>query len=317
MEKIVVVDCGKDETKVVVRNTDGSNRKVKIPTRVSAYSELTSINKEAGAELHVVEYAGKKYSVGDPSGKTSDSNSKMDEIHKVMTLTAIAQQVGNGDSVKVAVGCPLSVFVDKQEKEEYLNYILPSGRVDINVDGKEKYFYIAFKVCFAESLGALFLYPERFKNCVTGVVDIGGLNINCAYFDNGKFVVDSCFTDKYGKLHMARKLRSILNQKLDAQFAEFEVERIMANGFVENEEEKSGEIIRKEFDQNLNEIEAACKNNGWNVKYCKLIFIGGTSQMLKEQIQDRYPNAFIPEDSGFTNAEGFMKGLCIQLKIAQ
>ena len=119
------------------------------------------------------------------------------------------------------------------------------------------------------------------------------------------------------KLHMARKLRSVLNQKLDAQFAEFEVERIMANGFVENEEEKSGEIIKKEFDQNLNEIEAACKNNGWNVKYCKLIFIGGTSQMLKEQIQDRYPNAFIPEDSGFTNAEGFMKGLCIQLKIAQ
>lgn len=39
--------------------------------------------------------------------------------------------------------------------------------------------------------------------------------------------------------------------------------------------------------------------------------------MLKEQIQDRYPNAFIPEDSGFTNAEGFMKGLCIQLRIAQ
>lgn len=116
---------------------------------------------------------------------------------------------------------------------------------------------------------------------------------------------------------MTRKLRSVLNQKLDAQFAEFEVERIMANGFVENEEEKSGEIIKKEFDQNLNEIEAACKNNGWNVKYCKLIFIGGTSQMLKEQIQDRYPNAFIPEDSGFTNAEGFMKGLCIQLKIAQ
>lgn len=54
-----------------------------------------------------------------------------------------------------------------------------------------------------------------------------------------------------------------------------------------------------------------------DVKYCKLIFIGGTSQMLKEQIQDRYPNAFIPEDSGFTNAEGFMKGLCIQLRIAQ
>lgn len=315
MEKIIVVDCGKDETKVVVRNTDGSNRKSKMLTRVSPYSELTQINKAAGADLHVVEYQGKKYSVGDPSGKTSDSNSKMDETHKIMTLTAIAMAVGNGDSVKVAIGCPLSVYVDKDAREEYLNYILPTGKVEISVDGQNKSFYIAFKVCFAESLGALFMYQDRFEGSITGIVDIGGLNINCAYFNNKKLIVDSCFTDKYGKLHMARRLRSTLNQKFDAQFAEWEIERIMENGYVENEEETSAAIIQKEFSKNLDEIEEACKNNGWNMRYCKLIFIGGTSQLLKQQIMDRYKNAFIPDDSGFVNAEGFMRGLCIQLKI--
>lgn len=315
MEKIIVVDCGKDETKVVVRNDDGTNKKEKIPTRVAPYSELTSMNKEAGADLHVVEYEGKRYSVGDPSGRTSDSNSKMDETHRVMTISSIAMNVGNGDTVKIAIGCPLSVYVDKQAREEYLNYILPQGRVNITVDGEEKYFYITFRVCFAESLGAVFLYPEKFKDAVVGVVDIGGLNINCAYFDNGKLVVDSCFTDKFGKLHIARKLRSVLNQKFDAQFAEFEVERIMMNGYVTNAEEESKPIIERALSDDLVEIENACKNNGWNIRFCSLIFIGGTSQILRGQIKEKFPNAFIPDDSGFANAEGFMRALCMQLRV--
>lgn len=223
--------------------------------------------------------------------------------------------VGNGDTVKIAIGCPLSVYVDKQAREEYLNYILPQGRVNITVDGEEKYFYITFRVCFAESLGAVFLYPEKFKDAVVGVVDIGGLNINCAYFDNGKLVVDSCFTDKFGKLHIARKLRSVLNQKFDAQFAEFEVERIMMNGYVTNAEEESKPIIERALSDDLVEIENACKNNGWNIRFCSLIFIGGTSQILRGQIKEKFPNAFIPDDSGFANAEGFMRALCMQLRV--
>lgn len=318
MERIIVVDCGKLETKVVVRKPDGSTVRSKFPTKIGEANELATLNKAVVEDLHIVEYEGKKYSVGDPDGSTSDSNSKKDMVHKVVTLTAIAMAVDNGDSVKVAIGCPLSVFSDREARDDYLDYILPKGQVEITVDGKAKKFYIAYRQCYAESFGAMYLFADRFRNSVVGIVDIGGLNINCSYFNNKKLVGDSCFTDKYGMNHILGKVRSKLNQVLDAQFKMFEVEHFVHGEFSCDDamRERIEGIVSDEYDKDLEAIEKACKENSWNVGFCSLIFIGGTSQVLKDRIQERYgERAFIPDDSEYVNAEGFMRALCMQLKI--
>ena len=319
MERIIVVDCGKLETKVVVRNQDGSLKKAKFPTKIAEANELTAVNKSMAGDLHIVEYGGVTYSVGDPDGTTSDSNSKKDMVHKIVTLAAIAMNVGSGDTVKVAIGCPLSVFMDQELREEYLDYILPKGQVEIAVDGAVKRFYITYRMCLAESLGAMYLFPERFKDSVVGVVDIGGLNINCSYFNNMKLVADSCFTDKYGMRHILGKVRSRLNQTLDVQLKMFEVEHFVNGDFSYVSEETEGKIrgvIEVEFEKNLQDIEKACKDNSGNVGLCRLIFIGGTAQVLKEKITKRYgERVTIPEESEYVNAEGFMRGLCMKLRI--
>ena len=319
MDRVIVVDCGKSETKVITRNQDGSLNQSKFATKIVKSNELTTLNKSLTGDLHIVEYEGKAYSIGDPDGATSDSNSKKDMVHKIVTLSAIAMNVDNNDSVKVAIGCPLAVYTDKEAREEYLDYILPKGQIEITVDGKVKKFYIAYRQCFAESLGAMYLYPEKFRSSVVGVVDIGGLNINCCYFNNMKLVTDSCFTDKFGMNHVLGRIRSKLNQKLDVQLKMFEVEHFIQGDFsyvAEDMADKIRQIIAEEFDRNLVEIEKACKDNSWNIGLCSLIFIGGTSLVLKEQIMDRYQGrVFIPEDSEYVNALGFMRGLCMQLKI--
>lgn len=314
MTRQIVIDAGKDDTKIVLRNMDGTITHRKMPTRVSVANEISAINKQLDNGITIVKYEDKTYVVGDPEGSTTDSNSKMDDIHKIMTLTAIATTVEVGDTVQVAIGCPLATYSDKDARDEYLDFILPMGLVEIIVDGQSKRFYIADRMCFAESLGAVLMYPEYFTGTV-GVIDIGGLNVNASYYINGKLLTDNCFTEKYGKLHITRKLRSTLNQKFDAQFSEPEVEVVIRQGYVTNAEEESIPLIEQAYIRNLNDIESACKNNGWNMSFCKLIYIGGTSAMLKSQIQDKYPKAFIPDDSEYVNADGFMRGLCIKLKL--
>ena len=319
MERVLVVDCGKLETKVIVRNPDGSVVKRKFPTKIAEANELTAVNKGMAKDLHIVEYEGRTYSVGDPEGTTSDSNSKKDMVHKIVTLAAIAMNVNMSDSVKVAIGCPLSVFMDPELREEYMDYILPKGQVEITVDGNEKRFYISYRMCLAESLGAMYMFPERFRSSVVGVVDVGGLNINCSYFNSMKLVADSCFTDKYGMRHILGKVRSRLNQALDVQLKMFEVEHFVNGDYSyvsEADAARIREIVDAEFEKNLLDIEKACKENSWNMSLCRLIFIGGTSQVLKERIVERYGDrVFIPDGSEYVNAEGFMRGLCMKLRI--
>lgn len=183
----------------------------------------------------------------------------MNMVHKIMTLTAIGLNVNNGDVVKVIIGCLLDVFIDEEQRKEYLNYILPDGRVEIEIDGKEVYFYITQKMCASESLGALFLHPEDFANEIAGIIDIGGLNINCSYFTNGKIIPQNCFTSKYGKLEVIKKLKYALNREFDAVFDDFDVEVYLKKGYVTNHEEKTRELVGKIMQDNVKSIINSCK----------------------------------------------------------
>lgn len=311
MDRILAIDCGKDDTKISAYNSDGSVELNKIKTRVGLADELSKLSSETSSDIHIFKYDNKEYYIGSPSGTTTDSNSKQDNIHKIMTLFAIAISVNNNDNVKVAIGCPLVTFIDADARQEYLDYILPKGKVTVEVNGSTKSFYISKRECLPESFGALFMYPDEFKNCAAGVIDIGALNINCCYFNNSKLVTDNCFTDKYGKLQIARKLKSKLNQKYDAQFKTFEVEHFLEDRQVPNSPE-SKDIIQGIINTDLDDIRQACKDNGWNIDYCKLMFIGGTSKLLKNEIMERYPNALIPDASEYTNVCGFLKYLLMK-----
>lgn len=308
MERFISVDCGKDDTKICVRNTDGSFIKKSFPTRMN---ELTGFESLGTSRGYQVEYEGKGYVVGDgASGITSNSNSKKEMIHKIATLTAIATSVDNGDSVKVVIGCPLSFYPDKNEREEYANFILPKGRVDINVNGVDKNFYISARLVLAESYGIVFYEPEKFANKYVGVIDIGGLNLNAAAYKNNQLISDSCFTEKLGKNTIMKALQTKLNEKLDADFSFDEMEIFIQQGYVTNAEAETAAFMKNYFKEHLAKVWQKCTNNRWNLKYMDLVFIGGTSMLLKPYILEEFPNAYIPEDANFVNAEGFLMALC-------
>ena len=156
MEKIMAIDCGKAVPKVAIRTQEGTVEKKEYETKLIEGSDFADQVRTFDKTIHFVKYDGKAYTVGNPQDPINSSNSKMNMVHKIMTLTAIGLNVNNGDIVKVIIGCLLDVFIDEEQRKEYLNYILPDGRVEIEIDGKEVYFYITQKMCASESLGALF-----------------------------------------------------------------------------------------------------------------------------------------------------------------
>jgi len=311
--KIMAIDCGKADTKICAFDSATGNvyRDI-IPTRVTRATGLL----EAALSDHEykVNISGMddeingSWIVGSINGETSYSNSKKDKFHKILTLTAIARMTNNGDDVILSIGCPLTLFDMDEQKEEYFDYIVPNGRVDITVNGKRHFFNVDKKKClvFPESFGAAFTCKEILKGNV-GIVDIGGLNINASYFTAGRLNSDLCKTEKLGYTALISRLKSRINAVCDTNFNDDQVRVYLDEGQVPNSKEATREIdyVLSEY---FERIEKSLKE--WDLDNISLIFIGGTTNIIRKQIEKRFgKRAIIPEDANFVNAKGFLKAM--------
>ncbi len=308
--KYIAVDCGKADTKVCLKNEDGSVAKRLVPTTLAEASGMEDLQRETEKGVREVVFEGKTYVIGAPSEDMIRDNSKKNIVHKVLTLSMIAEAVPEASYVRVAIGCPLESYSFKQERKEYLDYILPAGKAEIEVNGRKRRFFIDRRAVFAEAYGPLLMFPERFMNRTVGVIDIGGFNVNACYFLNGRLIPRANITNQMGKYKMMSSLTRPLNRlSPTADFHIYEIEEALRLGYVINAEEKSQKIIEEEKRKHLDGIIENCRKAGWNLDFCDLIFCGGTSPLLEKQIKERFPKAYIPEESNFINAMGYLKML--------
>ena len=311
--RLVSADCGKANTKVFSYDTSTSKTdKTIIATNVAPVNNLVKASMDG--TQYIVNIRGiddeidGEWMIGTVGGESSNSNSKMDKIHKIMALTAIALVTENGDSVIPAIGCPITSFEDDTQKDELYRYLLPNGRVELTVNGTSRYFYIEKEkgMIFPESFGALFLFPERFTD-QTGVVDIGGLNLNASFFNGKKLDPDLCTTEKLGCSSIVSVLRKRLNALCDANYDDRRVESFLKSGYVPNFP-KGKEVINEVLEHHMDKIDKVL--NDWDTSKTNLIFIGGTSKLLEKYISERYKKqAFIPDETDFINCKGSLKAL--------
>ena len=311
--KIVAIDCGKAETKVYAYDT--ANARIRdLVIRSKAEHTKGLVKMSAKDKAHVVTFRNPladmegEWIVGANGGATSYSNSKKDHIHKILTMLAIALMTENGDFVIPSIGCPLSVFSNDPEKDAYLDYIFPDGRVDMTVDGRERYFYIekSRSLVFPESYGALFLYEDKFTD-KTGVIDIGGLNVNASCFQKGVLNPFESKTEKLGYYSLISHLRTRLNAVCDASFDYTDTELFLRQGYVTNNKE-TAKVVEEVLDTHVMRIKDLLKE--WDLISTTLIFIGGTSKLLQHQIERHFGKKIIlPEDANLINCRGFLKAM--------
>ena len=320
MERYLAIDCGKAETKIAIRNNNDSSVLTKsFPTHVikKQYTDIdTAFNMGNSFQ---VEFSDSSYIVGQMAtgeeSTTSISSSKRDLKHKIATLTAIASNVNNGDSVKVAICCPIEEYQNKPRRQEYLDFIIPKGRIDIKINNVDKNFTITDAIVFPESLGAMNFLPTNLAQSLVGVIDIDGLNVNACLINKGLIETTRCFTGKLGRKFINASVKENLEAKYPAEFSDFEIDSFIENGYVPNHKEESSKIIETVLDNHMHKVVDLCKTKNWNIDFMTLMFIGGTSLLLADRIRNKFPEAVLVENANYVNAIGALKALCSKHKV--
>ncbi|MBR5116816.1 MAG: ParM/StbA family protein [Lachnospiraceae bacterium] len=310
MDRAIGIDTGKYMTKAAMRRTDGSDKLLEFRTKVD-HLDMDGSSLLNPAESHTVILDGQRYVVGQ-SAHSSDvkETTKASDIHRIAAYTAVALLVDNGDVVDLVVGCPLSVYASREKAEAFQKYIFPNGKfVEIEVDGVQKSFTIRRAMVMPEGSGAILLDPVRCATGICGIVDIGGLNCNCAMFRNGYPVLRSMFTNNHGGNELNTTIRRKLQSALEIDLMDEVLEQDILQGYDLADREKSARIISDCKAAQVEKIITACQEADWPIRSMPMIFIGGTSYLLKDEILRQVPSVRaedIREDVRYINVRGFL-----------
>lgn len=309
---MIAVDCGKYATKYAYSDKVGKT----ITGSFLSNVEDAGISGDFAAEKKpdaIIELEGKKVLIGKGCATdVFDNSSKKDFRHKACCYAAIAKAVENGASVHIVVGCPLNIYSSKEKKQEYLDYLIPRGENSFTYNGQPFKVYIKKRHCFPESTGFMYLNPGDFTDSTSGIVDIGGLNVNACIYDMGSLDTEKLVTNKLGGIYLRDELKTSFSNEplIDELFSDLEMDKIMRAGFIKDRDKReiSERMIKDKYSDRVSKIIASCTNAGWNMNRLDAVyFIGGTSALLKEQILEKVPGAIITDDSSFANAKGFLK----------
>lgn len=301
---MIALDCGKANTKVAISNKD--NSEVTLKSYETKVKEV-DLDKETDANLKTIIYENRKFEIGSPDEISNvNSNSKLDDIHKTMALFSIAQNVNDKDNVLVTITCPYDTGMNAKMRNEFAEKILPKGKVDVVLNGKNKSFTISNIIVVPEGIIAQrYLKPNTGHDI--GIIDIGGLNSTYVYFDKKGFRHDEMSNfAREGLVKLASKIKLDLGSICDGEFRYDEIIEGIEKGAVYGYEEETASKIKAGLDKILDNIEKDCQSKGWKFRTCDVYFIGGGAISLKDRIKAKFPNAIIPEKPEFINVLGAM-----------
>ncbi|MBP3594353.1 MAG: ParM/StbA family protein [Lachnospiraceae bacterium] len=307
--RFIAVDTGKFATKAVTLRGDGSERFITFRTK----SEETQ-RSEAQGKSYIVEYKGKRYLVGEQAEVSSAKLTKAEDIHRISTYTAIHQLSSGDDTVVVAIGCPLSVFENPESKETYKKYMFPDRQIEIKVNETTKKLTILSVIVFPESSGIIYL-DRKYESMSAGIIDIGGLNVNACVYNKTMPIISTLFTENLGSNVLAQNLKNALATKYGEDIPQWMMEDILRDGYVVDNMSSSGiregskEFIADFKKKHIESIIKKCEANGWNLRLTRLVFTGGTSELLRNEILQVIPGAIICEEPEKVNVRGFLKAI--------
>lgn len=327
--EMVSVDAGKYATKSYALTPDGVIRK-KCRTK---YSEGSFDDDMIPKGTFIAQIDnGPVYRIGhgarnEPAAETS----KKTEIHRIVTLAAVARLLGAGvhENVGIVIGLPLDICEKVDERLTYKEFILGKPGEFHTVRLKESShseivevkFSFGRQFVYPEGIGALYKYPALSKGQAVGVIDIGHINTNCMYYTSFEPVVESCFTDEMGGKFLISELAGKLSAELGSGVDDNLVASILKRPYEErclpstvpgfDTEKKSRAVIDQSLRDHVLGIRQRCRTRHWPIDFMTKIFIGGASKLLSKEIREIFgESAVIADEPEFVNAYGFLKMLC-------
>lgn len=306
---ILAVDAGKSFTKAIYKNNDTLERFL-IRTKVK---EVVDFGVDIHDGSYLVEFEGKSYIIGNmlSEAECSYDVSKTSLSHKIAIYTAIALAVKKTkiNHVKIAIGAPLNIYKNNTLKENYSNYIRGENNISIKIDDELISFIIDEILILPESIGPIYKDITKYKDKNAVVFDIGGLNVNISSYRKRIPELDKMVVCNKG----INILRSVLSEELSAKYGliiddgtseDILKEKII---YINGIPKESKEFIDAIINNHLNEIINYSKSRGYNPfnSNSDVIFSGGGSILLSNNIKALYPTVYIENDGQFSNCLGF------------
>lgn len=305
--RLVAVDSGKYAIKGISDQTKPGDEFYLVGT----YDETVEDVADSGS--YVVEFGKHKYVFGSQASGRSRELDKKDTNHKLGAYLAISQLVENGDEVDLVIGSPLSVFLQKDNREDFKQFMSSQETINLVVNGTPFTFTIKSVTVAPESSGLTFQekHYDLFNDDIVAVVDIGGLNTNISVYNNFNLVRSNCITLNNGVYPLMELLRSDLSALSGSRITEQQIRHIVKNGVLKLANvsvDGSSEIIKKKSVDTIKQILNAAKDKDFDLMtFEKVAFTGGGSHDLQTYISSLVPHAKISANCLYDNVYGWLE----------
>lgn len=307
MEVIVAVDPGKFDIKAA-KEIKGDQPKV-VNYRSKLYTLKDTEHYEAQGKSKFISYAGTHYIIGDQGAEPDKSFKKDTILHKVGLMAVLSDLISAGDTVRLILGCPASIYKDKNARAAYKDFMTDGGILSFETATNKYDVTIASTLILPESSGAPYIYPSIFKGNRVAVVDIGGLNLNFAVYNNFTLDLNSMNTINHGGYELENRVKTSFGGKYGLALSQDDYEQIVKNnGLLINDSivEGSREALEDVYASFIEEIPNLIKGFDYDLSLMKVVFIGGTSELLGSRINKVIPHAIIQENLTWANVLGFV-----------
>ena len=308
------------ERKIIAIDNGKMNLKAKDAEKEICYAnnyskELTDDENLLGEYTYNATYKNKNYTIGE-NAKTSDKNEgKASEIQIVQALTAVTNFIEpecNKD-IYLLYGESVDMYFNNKHKIDIKTKL--EGKHTIYVNGVAYNFNIEYVQILPEGIGHILEdYDKTQGENYSGfqnVVDIGGGTINFLTVINGRPESESSRSFLLGVNNIIAKVQKKLKRTTFGHYPDKLLKQFITSGECPNIEMQR--IIDALIIEQLEELDDLLSIEEINIhkllKSQPVMFVGGGSEMLKNQINKYYRSEVIDDlvvqDALMVNVRGF------------
>jgi len=312
----LAVDSGKSFTKFAYY-VNGELRKMSFRTLVQ---EVEHLGVEIQPNNYLVEFGGQTFLVGDmiSEEKFDYDLSKRNPTHRISILLACGLAIEKAGlasqgvvNLRLSVNAPVSVYKNEKLKTNVEQFIQNDQRVvSLKINNRPAILLRIETVLALPEGTPMFANPSLFRDKRCIIFDIGSLNVNFCQVDSLRPSLSGMFLSAQGIAMLKGKLTEELTSEYGVSINPQDAETILKRGYLSvngKNLEDSPKIIQRMLKSHLNEIISFAKSRGMTFNNIdEMVFTGGGSIVLRDEIQREYPNAVIDPNGSYGNVLSFL-----------
>lgn len=227
------------------------------------------------------------------------------------TIAEELKKIGrNSADIRLGVGLPLTRM--GAEKQDYLDYMLKSRRLNFRYEGRRYNIYIVSVDVFPQGYAGVISKLNTFGTSAV-VVDIGSWTIDILPLIEGQPDLARCKSLPMGTITAINDINETLRQKFGEEAEEVFIKEVMIKGS-SNINKEYLRVIQEGLYNYVGDIMNNLRSLKFNSILTQFVFIGGGATIIKNFLRTQEENITIINDI-FINAKGYEEILRHKYKV--